>query len=151
MLKGKASSSRRRRAPERVSTLIHDISRITMDRVRQNCPELQRSCRLIMMELAYKDNITQLDLVHATHLKAPTISVSLQKMEREGLVSRCQDQEDLRATRVFLTEKGRALDRQIVSKIIEQDDETEKCLTEDEKKILMDLLRKIRSNLLEGD
>ena len=151
MQKEKPSPSRRRRSPERVSMLIHDISRITMDRIRLNCPELQRSCRLIMMELAYKDNITQLDLVRATHLKAPTVSVSLQKMEREGLVSRCQDQEDLRATRVFLTEKGRALDRQIVSKIIEQDDEVEKCLTEDEKKILMDLLRKIRSNLLEGD
>ncbi len=151
MLKGKATSPHKRRSPERVSTLIHDISRITMDRVRQNCPELQRSCRLIMMELAYKDNITQLDLVHATHLKAPTISVSLQKMEREGLVLRQQDPEDLRATRVFLTEKGHALDRQIVSKIVEQENEVEKCLSDEEKKLLMDLLKKIRSNLLEGE
>jgi len=148
MHKEKSSTHHRRRPPERVSTLIHEINRITMDRIRENCPELQRSCRLIMMELAHKDNITQLDLVHATHLKAPTVSVSLQKMERDGLVLRRQDQEDLRATRVFLTDKGRELDRQIIGKIMEQDSEVEKCLTEEEKEIMLKLLRKIRNNLL---
>ena len=148
MHKEKSSPHHRRRPPESVSTLIHEINRITMDRIRENCPELQRSCRLIMMELAHKDNITQLDLVHATHLKAPTVSVSLQKMERDGLVLRRQDQEDLRATRVFLTDKGRELDRQIIGKIMEQDSEVEKCLTEEEKEIILKLLRKIRNNLL---
>jgi len=130
--------------------LIHEISRITHERVKKNCPEMQKSCRLIMMELARKDNVTQLDLVRATHLKAPTVSVSLQKMERDGLVLRRQDQDDLRAIRVFLTPKGRELDTQILKKIYEQDENAVSCLTAEELETLKQLLRKIKQHLIGG-
>lgn len=130
--------------------LIHDISRITHEQVKKDCPEMQRSCRLIMMELAFRDNITQLDLVHATHLKAPTISVSLQKMERDGLVLRKQDPDDLRATRVFLTDKGRNIHNSIVRKIREEEARAESILSEEERKQLTDLLLKIHNHLTGG-
>lgn len=130
--------------------LIHDIGRITHERTKRDCPEMQRSCRLIMMELAHEDNVTQLELVRRTYLKAPTVSVSLQKMERDGIVMRKQDEQDLRATRVFLTEKGRAMHNQIVSKIREQKKEAESCLSEEEMQTLVSLLTKIRNNLTGG-
>ena len=130
--------------------LIHDISRIMHERIRKSCPEMQRSCRLILMELSRQDNVTQLDLVRATHLKAPTVSVSLQKMERNGIVKRCQDSDDLRATRVFLTEQGRVLDAQIIEKIKERESEAEACLTKEEIETLMHLLTKIKNSLLGG-
>lgn len=130
--------------------LIHDISRITHERVKRDCPEMQRSCRLIMMELAFRDNVTQLELVHATHLKAPTISVSLQKMERDGIVLRKQDPDDLRATRVFLTDKGRNMHNHIISKIHENDTLAESALTEEELKTLTALLLKVRNHLIGG-
>lgn len=133
-----------------VMNLIHEISRITHERIKRNCPEMQRSCRLIMMELAHRDNVTQLDLVHVTHLKAPTVSVSLQKMERDGLVLRRPDEDDLRATRVFLTEKGRNLDRSIVERIRANEHEIENCLTDDELQTLRTILLKIVNNLIGG-
>jgi len=145
-------SHRCQRDPARMGAmgLIHEISRISHNHVKKDCPEMQRSCRLIMMELAYRDNITQLDLVHATHLKAPTISVSLRKMENDGIVLRKQDPDDLRATRVFLTEKGRNIHNHIVSKIHEHESQAESVLTEDERKTLTSLLLKIRTNLTGG-
>jgi DNA-binding MarR family transcriptional regulator len=101
------------------------------------------------MELARKDGRTQLDLVHATHLKAPTISVALQKLEKEGYVSRRPDEYDLRATRVFLTEKGRELDNKIRKRIHEEETEAMKNLTDSECETLMRLLTKIKNNLTE--
>ncbi len=129
--------------------MIHDIDRLTHERVKASAPPMQRSHRMILMHLARRDNVTQLDLVHATHLKAPTVSVCLQKMERDGLVERKADEKDLRATRVFLTAKGLEIDRQVVSKIREQEQRVSDCLTTEEKEILVSLLAKIRTNLLE--
>ena len=151
-MNSKEQERRPRREPREmhVMNLIHEISRITHDRIKRNCPEMQRSCRLIMMELAHRDNVTQLDLVHATHLKAPTVSVSLQKMERDGLVLRRPDEDDLRATRVFLTEKGREMDRSIVTKIRENEHEIENCLSEEELRTLRAILLKILNNLIGG-
>lgn len=134
----------------RVMHLIHEIARITHEQITRECPEMQRSCRLIMMELAHKDNVTQLDLVRATHLKAPTVSVSLQKMEKDGLVLRKPDEDDLRATRVSLTDKGHETDRLIVSKIQEREREAESCLTDEELLQLRSLLMKILIHLNGG-
>ena len=129
--------------------LIHEIDRLTHERVKVSAPPMQRSCRMILMHLARMDNVTQLDLVHATHLKAPTVSVCLQKMELEGYVERQPDECDMRAVRVFLTEKGKEFNRRVVSKIHEQEQRISDCLTEEEKRTLIGLLTKIRTNLLE--
>ncbi|MBO5257813.1 MAG: MarR family transcriptional regulator [Clostridia bacterium] len=130
--------------------LIGDIARMMGDRIRstgEEHPVSQKSGRLLLMELARRDGRTQLDLVHATHLKAPTISVALQKLEKDGYVSRRPDEYDLRATRVFLTEKGRALDDKIRRHIHAEESEAMKNLTDSEREGLMRLLNKIKTNL----
>ena len=132
--------------------LINDITRMMGNKIRSNGEEHpigQKSGRLLLMELARRDGRTQLDLVHATHLKAPTISVALQKLEKEGYVSRRPDEYDLRATRVFLTEKGRELDNKIRKRIHEEETEAMKNLTDSECETLMRLLTKIKNNLTE--
>lgn len=130
--------------------LIHEISRLTHEKIKADCPEMQRSCRLIMMELARRDNITQLDLVRATHLKPPTISVTLQKMEKEGIVTRRPDTYDLRATRVSLTKKGREMDNQVLERFREEERRMESALTRTEAETLESILLKIR-DYLTGD
>lgn len=132
--------------------LISEIHRLMGDKLRTNGEEHpvgQKSGRLLLMELAHKDGRTQLDLVRATHLKAPTISVALQKLEKEGYVSRRPDEYDLRATRVFLTDKGRALDNKIRKRIFEEESDAMKDLTESESETLMRLLTKIKKNLID--
>ncbi len=131
--------------------LIGYIQRLLGDRIRgtDENPITQKSGRLLLMVLAQKDGRTQLDLVHATHLKAPTISVALQKMEKDGYVTRRPDEYDLRATRVFLTEKGRALDDKIRSRIWEEESAAMRGLTESECETLVRLLTKIKNNLID--
>ena len=131
--------------------LINEISRLMGDKIREKCddnPIQQKSGRLLLMELAKKDGRTQLDLVNATHLKAPTISVALQKMEKDGYVLRKPDEYDLRATRVFLTEKGREIDDRIRRRIREEEALAMVDLTDGEYDTLVKLLMKIKGSIL---
>ncbi len=147
-------SKRRRNNPPsnpHVMGLIHEISRLTHEKIKVDCPEMQRSARMIMMELARRDNVTQLDLVKATHLKAPTVSVVLQKMEKDGIVSRRSDAYDLRATRVSLTEKGREMDNQVLERVREEERRMESSLTPEEAQTLEQILLKIRDYLTGGN
>ena len=132
--------------------VLNEISRIMGARIRSKDIEgvtLQKSARLILRELAHKDDKTQLELVKATHLKAPTVSVVLQKLEKEGIVSRKADEYDLRATRVFLTERGHAIDDELRKAIQEEDRIAMEVLSEDEKETLMKTLCKIRDHLVQ--
>lgn len=131
--------------------LISEISRLMGDKIREkgdDNPIQQKSGRLLLMELAKKDGRTQLDLVNATHLKAPTISVALQKMEKDGYVLRKPDEYDLRATRVFLTEKGREIDDRIRRRIHDEEAQAMVNLTDSEYETLVKLLLKIKGSIL---
>lgn len=131
--------------------LIGEISRLMGDKIREKGDEnpiSQRSGRLLLGELSKRDGRTQLDLVNATHLKAPTISVALQKLEHDGYVLRMHDEKDMRATRVYLTEKGRELDNRICKRIHEEESLATVNLTDREVETLMKILGKIKQNLI---
>ncbi len=131
--------------------ILNEVSHLMIDRIRSNHDELfsQRSIRLLIMELARKDGRTQLDLVNATHLKAPTVSVAMQKLEKEGIVDRKPDEYDLRATRVYLTEKGREMDNRTRRAVHDAEELAMASLSEEERETLSRLLIKIRESLLE--
>lgn len=69
----------------------------------------------LLKPLYEQDNVTQLDLVRSSDMKAPTVSYSLQQMESDGLIFRETDKKDARSTRVHLTEEGREMEGQIQS------------------------------------
>ena len=129
--------------------LINEISHLCRAKMRAVNSEMsQESTRLIIIHLARKDGITQLDLVKSTHLKPPTVSVALQKLEKLGYITQAPDPGDQRAVRVFLTEKGRELDRNTLKRIRETDEILMKGITETESLQLMSLLEKIRDNMI---
>jgi len=148
---GMDSDQKRFRKPSPM-LILNEVSQLMLDRIRSRHNELlsQRSIRLLIMELARKDGCTQLDLVNATHLKAPTVSVAMQKLEKHGIVVRRPDDYDLRATRVFLTDKGRKMDNDTRETIFEAEDLALAALTAEEKEVLEGLLLKIRDTLLEA-
>lgn len=61
--------------------------------------------------LALRDHAgeTQVELGRRLHIKAPTVTVMLDKMERQGLVERRQDKQDKRKLRIYLTSEGTAI------------------------------------------
>ncbi len=133
-----------------IHMLIGEISKITKCALHRESEAvgLPQSYRSIIFHLAHNDGITQLALSKLTHLKPPTISVTLQKMENEGLVSRKADSDDLRKTLVSLTDKGRGIVSRIEEVFISHDKAITDSLTPEETATLKDLLIKVRASVL---
>ena len=94
---------------EYAAGLIKEISNLYALRIRIEAENLgiKNAYRTLLSQLYLKDGGTQLSLAEKTGMKAPTISITLRKMEKDGLVDRVVDEKDLRKTHVYLTEKGR--------------------------------------------
>lgn len=138
--------------PVKMCNEISHLFRSHMRTARENDDIMSaHGTRLVLSFLAIRDGVTQLDLVNATHMRASTISVILKKLEDEEIVERKKDKEDLRILRVYLTDKGRELDRINIVRLKETDAAALNGITEDEKEELMRLLSKIRDNLISLD
>ena len=124
---------------------MSDSARLLDDRVASMTAshKLQSGARRVLACLAVRDGVTQLDLIRATHLKAPTISLIVQKMEHDGLISRRTDDLDMRLTRVHLTEKGKAVNDDIRRAVAEVEDAVMTDLSDAEKELLQTLLVRI--------
>ena len=144
---------RRKELSDTPVKLCNDISRLFRATMREHRDEhsvmSQPGARLILSFLAIGDGTTQLELVRATLLKPPSVSLILKKMEEEGLVRRETDPHDMRAVRVYLTDKGRALDEASIALIKQIDKKALRGITPDEQEQLMSLLSRIRANMLE--
>ena len=130
--------------------LIGEISKLFQDKMAKSSEKLgfKNGYRQILRHLVHEDGVTQIDLVRTTHLKAPTISVTLKKMEEEGLVRRETDKIDQRQTHVYLTDKGREAERAFFAKIRETEAVMFDGLSAEETETLRQLLKKVRNNLL---
>lgn len=130
--------------------LINDVSKLFDGRVRRETERagFPQGYRRIMFHLSHNDMLTQNELTKLTHMKAPSISVQLQKMEQEKLITRTPDEKDLRKSYISLTEKGRECEKFFISKCKETEEVMFKDFTEDELKTLKDALKKITNNLL---
>ena len=131
--------------------LCHEISRLTGARVRGANIEgvmSQHGARLVLSALAMSDGASQREIVEMTHLRPPTVSVILRKMQDEEIVELFKNPEDKRELRARLTQKGREIDRNGLEKIRQTDALALNGLSEDEQATLMTLLGKIRENLL---
>ena len=135
------------------SMFINDISKLFMQKVRRECEKsgISHGYHKLLMELSHNEGATQLQLVKLTHLSAPTVSVALGKMESEGLVTRQTDPGDMRAVKVFLTDKGSQKVRQVRKTFREADGIVVKGLSEEEIATAMAVLRKMLINLLEEE
>ena len=94
-----------------------------------------------------KDGVTQLDIVRFTGFKPPTISIMLQKMENAGLVTRRPDEYDLRAMRVYISEKGLEEYKKAVRVIKTVEDKLLKGLDREETAAMVETMKKIKDNL----
>jgi DNA-binding MarR family transcriptional regulator len=135
--------------------LCNEISRIFRARMRENCDidgvMSQPGARLVMSLLAMNDGLKQRELVERTHLRAPTVSVIIRRMVEEGLAEQRPDQKDGRVTRVYLTECGRRTDSENIQKIKSMDARGLRGLSGEECQHLMELLGRIRDNLISDD
>lgn len=71
------------------------------------------SYRPFIFALAYQEGLTQTQLVSFSRLSKPTVSLTLQQMEKDELIVFKSDELDRRKTLVFLTDKGKALNAEM--------------------------------------
>ena len=131
--------------------LCHEISRLTVARVR--CANIegimsQHGARLVLASLAANDGSTQRAIVEATHLRPPTVSVLLRRMESEGMVELRENPKDRRELCAHLTDYGKEIDSKAIEKIKESDAIALEGFSESEIETLMALLSRVRGNLI---
>ncbi len=133
--------------------LCHDITRLSRAKAREASLDgvlSQPGARLVLSFLAYADGVTQRYLVDVTHLRPPTVSVILGKMENEGMVKCRRSEDDRRKTLVYITERGREINREGIEKIKATDALALRTLSEEEQETLMCLLGRMRQNLADA-
>ena len=129
--------------------LCNEISKMFGNTLRSSSDDalIQGSYRDIIFNLAHGDGKTQLEIANHIHLKPPTVSVALAKLENEGYIERKADPMDARLTRVYLTDKGRAIHDRGHEAIYTLETNATKGMSDDEIKQLNLLLFKVRENI----
>ena len=131
--------------------IVNDISHLFFAKVRALEPEgvlSQHSARVILRLLIDEDGRKQTDLAHRAHLSAPTVSATLRRMEIEGLVERRACMSDGRASRVYLTAKGREQHASMLAMLRSLDEVTMQGFDDEEAARLGALLVRMRDNLV---
>lgn len=134
---------------EYASGLIKEISNLYTLRVRIEAENLgiRNAYRTLLSQLYVKDGGTQLELADKTGMKAPTVSITLRKMEKDGLVDRVVDEKDLRKTHVYLTDKGKKTTEDLKAAIDRINEGFVKGLSDEEKDKFIERLEYIKSFL----
>src|SRR5699024_7101506 len=101
----------------------------------------------MLLILSNQDGQSQKDLADKLNLAPATITVMLNRMEKAGLVERRQDPEDLRISRVYLTDKGRDLSNKSNQVMKKVEKETFGNFTREEKIMLRRLFLQMKENL----
>jgi DNA-binding MarR family transcriptional regulator len=105
----------------------------------------------IMFALWRQDGQVQKDLANSLHLTPPTLTVTLQRLEKAGLIVRKKDSADQRISRVYLTEPGWRLKEQVMQCIRETDAVSFRGFTPEEEELLLAFLDRVTDNLSEEE
>jgi DNA-binding MarR family transcriptional regulator len=91
------------------------------------------------------DGLSQAELSRVVAIEPPTMVRTIDRMVRDGLVTRVPDPDDGRLTRIYLTDRGRSLRDELIPKAIAVNTATLEHLTPAEGRTLRRLLDKLAS------
>jgi DNA-binding MarR family transcriptional regulator len=125
--------------------LLAQVCRLVGRRRRRKLESigLHHAQGMILFQLWQEDGIPQGTLAQALHIRPPTATSTLRRMERDGWVDRRRGQSDRRIVRVYLTDKAKKLRREARASFRELDREMTSLLTLQEHETLTKALRKV--------
>jgi len=100
----------------------------------------------VLFQLWNEEGQTQTQLVSSLRVEPPTITKTLDRLEKTGLVERRQDPDDARVSRVYLTPAGRVLE----AKVRKVWDELEALTTEGLSDVELALLRRLLDQIFQN-
>ena len=94
-----------------IQRLIMEISRMYVEKCFGKLKGLGIHPRQmpILAVLWKEDGCSQKELASQLGVKPPTVTVSIQRLEKIGIIVRKQDEKDQRISRIYLTEEGKAI------------------------------------------
>ena len=104
--------------------------------------------QFILECLWQEDGLTPGELAQRVGVETPTVTRAAQRMEATGLVRRIPDEEDARLVRVYLTERGREVQRLLPALLRTATEEVLEGLAQKERAELVRLLKRVQQNLL---
>lgn len=102
----------------------------------------------VLFHLYHQDGLTHTELVNRLEVTPATITKSVQRLERAGFVTRVSDTEDQRVMRVYLTEAGRAIQRDMLACLRRLEEETFAGFDSEDRDLMRRLLTRTRANLM---
>ncbi len=135
--------------------LIHDVSRIRKKVVDQAVAPLgiTRSQFWVLVNIARYggDGIAQTRLAHLMSVGKVSLGGLIDRMEANGILERLPDPVDRRAKKVFITPKGEKLLQKLQDVAERINKQIMKGITQEQNKILDDVLKTMKKNLLHID
>ena len=101
----------------------------------------------VLFALWEQDGMMQAELARHMHRTPATVTTTLSRMERDGWVERRRDDYDRRVTRVFVTEKGLNIRKEVEGKLHQLDLQTFAGLSETERILLRRFVLQMQKNL----
>jgi DNA-binding MarR family transcriptional regulator len=94
-----------------MSYLLVRVAKVHRGLVAQGLAELglHTGQELVLVQLWQEDGLRNSELARRLGVAAPTVTKVLSGMERTHLLTRRADSDDARASRIWLTERGRSL------------------------------------------
>lgn len=126
---------------DRFISLLKQISSLPLTQLPSDL-ELTRSAIPLLMWVSRSPGCGVLDIARGLQLSAPTISVGIHRLVREGWLERRTDPTDQRTRPLFLTEKGKAFSDRIKAHRVQMVKSFLAGLTPEDQKQLLDLMEK---------
>jgi DNA-binding MarR family transcriptional regulator len=102
---------------------------------------------LLLEELWRSDGLTPGEMAQRLRVTTPTVVKMATRMEATGLLSRRRDPRDARLVRLYLTERGRSLQKAIERELEELEARATATLDERQRRHLASVLAKMIGNL----
>ena len=94
-------------------------------------------------------DVFQRDIEKAFSISRSSVTVTLQLMEKNGLIRRESVAQDARLKRIVLTQKARDLHRQIEADILAFESNLARGISEEEQEVFLRVAKKMQENLRE--
>lgn len=131
--------------------LVRDVHHLFGHKIHESFKTkgLSNTAHTILIHLEKNEFLTQVELVEKAHVRPSTISVTLQKMESEGLITRVASKEDQRCIHVQITPLGKEAIEEGRKYVHELDLGFTSDIKEEELKITKKVLHELIEKMLE--
>lgn len=130
-------------------TLLSQVSQVfrTISDAYTEEVDIPRGQAALLCVVAKQDGLTQSEIAEALSVQGATVSSMLGRLEKAGMVIRRRDPEDNRLVRVYLTDAGMQKERAINAQFGALQEQIFKGISDAERGLLREWLRRIVTNI----